>query len=543
MFTNLKIRTGILVSLALLFTALLLSILTGWYFSLLSDQDMKRVDEVGIAGANNLQNAYELLLLARLGTVRVYNTFQTDPSSSVAHEQLERSAQQLSEAEQRIQALLPLQKYAYWKPYIFAVYASFENYRQALLNIIANLESGITLEYPSLDDQAFERYESFSADVNTFREHLNTRMVQNMADADQRYELSRNLSVLFCFIALSLITVSVRFVSNYFLKPLQDTLEHFRFLKAGDLSQTMAISVNNEIGILQRALMDVQQAQRTTIQQITDSATQLAASAEELHAITEESNQGLQQQNNELEQAVTAVTEMTSAAEEVARNASEVSGSSKEANTLAHNGSELSEKTLQEVAVMAQDILKSSQQVESLAEEANRISTVLEVIRSVSDQTNLLALNAAIEAARAGEAGRGFSVVADEVRMLAQRTQKSTEEIEDIILSIQKGTQSTVEAMNASRERVQLANESTHSTSQALNNIFTAMNRIAEGNLSIASAAEEQAQVSREIDKNLIQIRDLSIQASSGAHQTSVASQQLSRLALELENMVNRFKL
>lgn len=290
-------------------------------------------------------------------------------------------------------------------------------------------------------------------------------------------------------------------------------------------------------------LRQSQDSQRSVLQQITSSSSQLATAAEELSAITEESNRGLKTQHAEMEQAVTAVTEMTATAEEVARSAATTAESSGESSQLAGQGRDLSQQTLREVNVMALDLQESAQQLERLAEDARKIGTVLEVIRSVSDQTNLLALNAAIEAARAGEAGRGFAVVADEVRTLAYRTQQSTQEIEEIILAIQNSTGRAVESMETSSKRVKRAQEATTTTNKTLESIFDAIQRIAEGNLLVASAAEEQAQVSREIDANLINIRDLSTQAAAGANQTSVASNQLSRLALELNELVGRFKL
>ncbi len=181
--------------------------------------------------------------------------------------------------------------------------------------------------------------------------------------------------------------------------------------------------------------------------------------------------------------------------------------------------------------------------VRELAEQAHSIGKVLDVIRAVSEQTNLLALNAAIEAARAGEAGRGFAVVADEVRTLAQRTQESTGEIELMIGSIRNGTDQAVESMAVSTRRAKSSLDSTRNAGQVLEDIFQRVMQISERNLVIASAAEEQAQVTREVDRNLINIRDLSTSAATGANQTSAASNELSRLAVGLHEMVRRFTL
>ena len=191
---------------------------------------------------------------------------------------------------------------------------------------------------------------------------------------------------------------------------------------------------------------------------------------------------------------------------------------------------------------MTCEIQSSAERIQHLATEVRNIGKVLDVIRAVSEQTNLLALNAAIEAARAGEAGRGFAVVADEVRTLAYRTQESTREIEQMIGSVQTTAEGAVESMRSSTARARGTLEITQASGAVLEDIFTAIGQINERNLVIASAAEEQAQVAREVDSNLVAIRDLSAQSAAGALQTNAASHELSRLAAELSGLVGRFR-
>ncbi|WP_405046371.1 methyl-accepting chemotaxis protein [Pseudomonas putida] len=281
---------------------------------------------------------------------------------------------------------------------------------------------------------------------------------------------------------------------------------------------------------------------RHTLQQIAGSATQLASAAEELNAVTDESARGLQQQNNEIEQAATAVTEMTSAVEEVARNAVSTSEASSEASRSTGDGRDLVMETVGAIERMSGDVQATAKLITHLAEQSRDIGKVLDVIRGLADQTNLLALNAAIEAARAGEAGRGFAVVADEVRALAHRTQQSTSEIERMIGSIQGGTEEAVESMRTSTERAESTLNIARGAGMALDTIAGAVAQINERNLVIASAAEEQAQVAREVDRNLVNINDLSVQSATGAHQTSAASAELSRLAVDLNGLVARFR-
>ncbi|WP_422396091.1 methyl-accepting chemotaxis protein [Pseudomonas trivialis] len=287
----------------------------------------------------------------------------------------------------------------------------------------------------------------------------------------------------------------------------------------------------------------MQEKLRDTLQRISGSATQLASAAEELNVVTDESARGLTRQNNEIEQAATAVNEMTSAVEEVARNAVSTSEASRNATASAGDGRDLVQETVSAIERMSGDVQATATLIGELANESRDIGKVLDVIRGLADQTNLLALNAAIEAARAGEAGRGFAVVADEVRALAHRTQQSTSEIERMIGSIQSGTEHAVDSMRNSTERAESTLSIAKGAGLSLDTINTAIVEINERNLVIASAAEEQAQVAREVDRNLVNIRDLSVQSATGASQTSAASSELSRLAVDLNGMVGRFRL
>ncbi|WP_414866190.1 methyl-accepting chemotaxis protein [Pseudomonas sp. IT-P12] len=305
----------------------------------------------------------------------------------------------------------------------------------------------------------------------------------------------------------------------------------------------MTVDGRDEAGRLLAAMAKMQEKLRDTLQRISGSATQLASAAEELNSVTDESARGLTQQNNEIEQAATAVNEMTSAVEEVARNAVSTSEASKNATTSAGDGRDLVQETVSAIERMSTDVQSTAALIGELANESRDIGKVLDVIRGLADQTNLLALNAAIEAARAGEAGRGFAVVADEVRALAHRTQQSTSEIERMIGSIQSGTEQAVDSMRHSTERAESTLNIARGAGLSLDTINSAIVEINERNLVIASAAEEQAQVAREVDRNLVNIRDLSVQSATGANQTSAASNELSRLAVDLNTMVGRFRL
>lgn len=340
----------------------------------------------------------------------------------------------------------------------------------------------------------------------------------------------------------ALITVGLALLlTRSIVLPLAQSLGVAEVVAGGDLTGDINISGKDEPARLLQALKSMQHNLRDTIRQISESSSQLASASEELSCVTEDATRGLHQQSLEIEQAATAVNQMTAAVEEVASNAVATSEASRESDRIAQHGREQVNQTVTSIQSLADDVTSNATQVEDLAQKVHGISKVLDVIRSIAEQTNLLALNAAIEAARAGDAGRGFAVVADEVRALAHRTQQSTQEIEQMIGGIQQGTDSAVSSMQQSSVRANSTLELAKAAGLALEEIASAFTLINERNLVIASASEEQAAVAREVDRNLMNIRDLAMQTSAGANQTSAASQELSRLAVDLNNMVARF--
>ena len=340
----------------------------------------------------------------------------------------------------------------------------------------------------------------------------------------------------------ALITIGLALLlTRSIVVPLSQSLSVAEVVAGGDLTGDIHIAGKDEPARLLQALKSMQHNLRDTIRRISESSTQLASASEELSSVTEDATRGLHQQSQEIEQAATAVNQMTAAVEEVAYNAVATSEASRESDRIARQGREQVQQTVISIEFLAGDVTQNAAKVEDLAQKIHGISKVLDVIRSIAEQTNLLALNAAIEAARAGDAGRGFAVVADEVRALAHRTQQSTQEIEQMIGGIQQGTDSAVSSMQQSNTRARSTLELAKSAGMALEEIASAFTLINERNLVIASASEEQAAVAREVDRNLMNIRDLAMQTSAGANQTSAASQELSKLAVDLNGMVARF--
>ena len=372
----------------------------------------------------------------------------------------------------------------------------------------------------------------------------------NLDEADKSGTVASTLyghvqwvSALVILSALVITGVLAWIMISSIVAPIRQAVQVAKHIAGGDLSQAITVRGQDEAAELLGALSTMQSNLRSTIGQINDSAHQLSSASEEMNAVMSESTRGLQRQNDEIEQAATAVNEMTAAVEDVAGNAVSTSEASRAASQSAAQGRTQLTEAINSIQALTTDVLGASQSAEELAEQALNISKVLDVIRAVAEQTNLLALNAAIEAARAGDAGRGFAVVADEVRALAHRTGESTREIESMIGSIQQGTGHTVQALQSSAERARSTLEKANAAGEALSTITSNVADINDRNLLIASASEQQAQVAREVDRSLVSIRDLSVQTAAGAQQTSVATQELSRLAVDLNGLVRRFSL
>ncbi len=365
--------------------------------------------------------------------------------------------------------------------------------------------------------------------------------VQSGAIADESFTSGRYISMIFIVIAVFVtVFVAVAFTRSI-TQPIQTLLITTRKIADGDLRTTVEISGADEMTELQTATATMLASLKGTIQHISDSSGQLASAAEEMSSITKESNAGIQRQSMETEQAATAVNEMTAAVEEVARNAVAASQSTQASERSARTGQERVSQTIASLEKLSTTVERTGVEVEGLANQAQHIAKVLDVIGSIAEQTNLLALNAAIEAARAGEQGRGFAVVADEVRALAHRTQTSTREIEQMIQGIQKDSTLAVQSMKQSTLEAGSTLQIAHEAGIAIKEITAAISDINERNMLIATASEQQAQVARSVDQNLVSIRDLSSQSSSAASQTSLASNELSQLAVGLNRLVARF--
>jgi methyl-accepting chemotaxis protein len=331
-------------------------------------------------------------------------------------------------------------------------------------------------------------------------------------------------------------------ITRQIVIPLSQTLKVAERVAAGDLTHNLISERQDELGQLQRAMQSMTLGLRELIGGISDGVTQIASAAEELSAVTEQTSAGVNSQKVETDQVATAMHEMTATVQEVARNAEEASEAAVAADQQAREGDKVVGEAIAQIERLAVEVGNSTAAMGDLKRESDKIGSVLDVIKSVAQQTNLLALNAAIEAARAGEAGRGFAVVADEVRSLAQRTQKSTEEIEELIVGLQTGTQQVATIMDNSRSLTDSSVELTRRAGGSLESITRTVSAIQSMNQQIAAAAEQQSAVAEEINRSVLNVRDVSEQTSAASEETAASSVELARLGTHLQMLVGRFK-
>ncbi|AUO20804.1 methyl-accepting chemotaxis protein [Pseudomonas sp. NC02] len=353
---------------------------------------------------------------------------------------------------------------------------------------------------------------------------------------------AKNLLLLATALALAFGVLAAWAITRQIVIPLNQTLKVAERVASGDLSHNLISRRQDELGQLQRSMQSMTVGLRELIGGISDGVTQIASAAEQLSAVTEQTSAGVNSQKVETDQVATAMNEMAATVQEVARNAEEASEAAVAADQQAREGDKVVGEAIAQIERLASEVGNSTEAMGHLKRESDKIGSVLDVIKSVAQQTNLLALNAAIEAARAGEAGRGFAVVADEVRSLAQRTQKSTEEIEELIVGLQSGTQQVATIMDNSRGLTDSSVELTRRAGNALENITRTVSAIQAMNQQIATAAEQQSAVAEEINRSVLNVRDVSEQTSAASEETAASSAELARLGVYLQSLVGRFK-
>lgn len=400
---------------------------------------------------------------------------------------------------------------------------------------------------------AVQSYKAANANIVSARAEMTTQGADIVTISDKLYDIqldrrdaestqARSLQLISTLLALLVGIIAALVITRQITRPIQDTLAVVERIASGDLSHNIQVTRRDELGVLQQGIQRMGTTLRELISGIRDGVTQIASAAEELSAVTEQTSAGVNSQKIETDQVATAMHEMTATVQEVARNAEQASLAAADADGQARAGDKVVAEAIAQIERLAAEVARSTDAMTHLQQESNKIGSVMDVIKAVAEQTNLLALNAAIEAARAGEAGRGFAVVADEVRGLAQRTQKSTEEIEGLVAGLQNGTQQVATVMNNSRSLTDSSVELTRKAGVSLENITRTVSNIQSMNQQIAAAAEQQSAVAEEISRSIVNVRDVSEQTATASDETAKSSVELARLGSQLQQMVSHFR-
>nr|WP_219273840.1 methyl-accepting chemotaxis protein [Pseudomonas sp. Xaverov 83] len=419
----------------------------------------------------------------------------------------------------------------------------------------ANQQSALTALETALGAyrSAVQNYKAANANIVSARAEMTTQGTDIVTISDKLYDIqlqrrdaesaqARSLQLISTLLALLVGIVAAVIITRQITRPLRETLAVVERIASGDLSHNIQVTRRDELGVLQQGIQRMGTTLRELISGIRDGVTQIAAAAEELSAVTEQTSAGVNSQKIETDQVATAMHEMTATVQEVARNAEQASQAASAADGEARAGDKVVAEAIAQIERLAAEVARSTDAMTHLQQESNKIGSVMDVIKAVAEQTNLLALNAAIEAARAGEAGRGFAVVADEVRGLAQRTQKSTEEIEGLVAGLQNGTQQVAAVMNNSRSLTDSSVELTRKAGVSLENITRTVSNIQSMNQQIAAAAEQQSAVAEEISRSIVNVRDVSEQTAAASDETAKSSVELARLGGQLQQMVSHFR-
>ncbi len=374
-------------------------------------------------------------------------------------------------------------------------------------------------------------------------------MVQNnatKAEADGMSALrtARVAMALFCLLSFVCLTLAAALITRRITHSISALVASAKAIAAGDLTiADLKIHSNDELGELTDAINRMKEGLRLMIGSVATTAERVASASEEMSSASTQQAQGAETQRQQAEHVATAMTEMAATVLQVSENSNKAADAARNAADLAKNGGKIVEDAISKMRAIADSVGQSSQKVEGLGRSSNQIGEIVGVIDEIADQTNLLALNAAIEAARAGEQGRGFAVVADEVRKLAERTSKATKEISSMIRGIQTETKTAVEAMQGGSRQVQEGVETTAQAGRSLSDIIRTAEKVGEMVSYIAAASAQQSNATEEVNANIERISKITREAASGSQQSARACGDLSGMALDLQKMVSQFRI
>jgi methyl-accepting chemotaxis protein len=490
--------------------------LEGTTTSALASADGERVRELRtVADLRNGMTTFRLML-------RRYIAVPNDVNKKLLMETIDTFLSDISKARTSLPTALSSQ--------LEEAHAGMRRYREVLVEVAGLFEQKQNMrEQVDQESKAMDKIMSGLMDTQ-----------QRLAHEDQHSAFIQMAVLTALALVIGLLASVV--ISRQITAPLALTVDLARRIAKGDLTVQARSARKDELGDLQNAMQEMAQNLNTLVQGIGNGVTQISTSAEKLSAMSEQTSAGVRQQKSEVDQVATAMHEMASTVQEVARNTTDASAAATLADQQARHGSTVVKQATVQISELAMAIEELGGAMNVLTQDSEQIGKVIDVIKAVAEQTNLLALNAAIEAARAGEQGRGFAVVADEVRSLAQRTQDSTKEIEALIVTLQQGTQAAATLMTSSRERTLDTVVLAQKAELAITEINQSIGTIQEMSLQISAAAEQQSAVADEINRSIVSVRDVADQSTVASEESAAATIELASLGQDLQRMTAHFR-